>query len=123
MRPLQDDVHSYADALVVLAQDGLLWSTALEHVEVVVQGLAHLQTEGRADAAWMADVVALLGAVQPALRNPLFWMLDEHPRRWGWTRLCQRTGQELEWHWKLRRTRNDPTWGHQLFNVLGGRHG
>ena len=116
------DANSYEDALVLLATEAVAddWGGPLSYVETVVRGLAFLTIGGRPDADWMGDVVALFQAVPLAHRYRVFWLLDEHPARWGWKRECPYSGAEREWHYKLRRVRNAPTVGTRLFDVLGG---
>jgi hypothetical protein len=55
-----------------------------------------------------AAICAIFEKVDPALRNRVFWALDEGPGLWHGF---------VNHHWKLRRTRNTPE--AKLFDVLG----
>jgi|TARA_R110000824_G_scaffold151130_5_gene322049 hypothetical protein len=67
------------------------------------------------EPTWMQEVIELLEVVPRPLRKRVFWALDNSPGSWSCT-----AGTRVEWHWKLRRTRNHTTEGTRLFAVIDG---
>jgi len=111
---------SYAGALLQLLEAGPLVPTAEQLADTAIEVLAHVSTD-RPMASWATDVLAVLMAVPLRHRSALFWLLDGGtgqcgPGWYGYTREVR--GKEVEWHWKLRRLRNDPAWGPRLFKLL-----
>ena len=111
---------SYASALHMIATVGAMCPTTEQLVDMAIIGLAHINTE-RED--WESDVINLFGAVPAKHRTALFRLLDGGrdcgPQVYGYTREVR--GKDVEWHYKLRRVRNDVFMGKRLFAVLDER--
>lgn len=100
---------------------GHLVPTADQLAGLGQQWLALVPTAGRELDGWAQDVLALFVAAPARHRKRLFWILDGDgpgtgPVCLGYTVTVR--GQPMEWHWKLRRVRNDQLWGKRLFDVL-----
>ena len=111
---------SYLSALLALGMGGALCPEPEQLVYQGIIGLAHVPTTDRTLDEWAPEVLALLRAVPLRHRKAVFRLLDggkrAGPSYYGYT--FPVNGQEVGWHWKLRRVRNDPQWGARLFQLL-----
>jgi hypothetical protein len=108
------------ECLLLLMQAGPLTPNALRLADVAIQAIACVPTQGRAIAEYGVDVLGVLEAVPLRHRKRLFWALDggrdAGPSYYGYTR--EVNGVDTEWHWKLRKVRNHPNLGRDLFALL-----
>jgi|10_taG_2_1085330.scaffolds.fasta_scaffold06255_5 hypothetical protein len=118
---------SYDDAVSALLQweaeepathrdaRGMREANAAVAGHMLVDCLILLDTD-QPESEWKREVVELFECLPVRLRSSTFRLLDEGPGAFrNYT-----TGPA--WHWKLRRTRNDSTYGKRLFEVLAGTH-
>jgi len=93
-------------------------SDLIDDAFACVEWLAHIDASGNLDT-WAPKVLSMFAgwSLSAAYVYRLFRELDGGVDRYGHLCWISETEQR-EWHWKLRRVRNDPTWGLRLFEVL-----
>lgn len=113
--------QSLVGCLTLMLRTGHLVPSADQLIQLGAQWLALVPTEGRSLDEWASEVLTMFAATPARHRQRLFWLLDGGaeqggPVVFGYTRQVQ--GRAVEWHWKLRKVRNHPSWGPRLFEVL-----
>jgi hypothetical protein len=109
------DATTYAECIIALSTP---WAPAHQLAFQAIQAIALIPLEGREESEWMEDVRGVFLAVYPHSRQRLFALLDEGATTYGAT--CDVNGEPVEWHWRLRRTRNHPVAGPALFKIVLG---
>lgn len=109
------DNETYVECLLTLSTPH---AKAHQLVWCAIKALALIPLEGRRESEWMQDVHGVFLAVPVSQRSHLFWLLDNGATTYGAD--CDVNGERVEWHWRLRRTRNDTMMGAALFSVLQG---
>jgi hypothetical protein len=84
-----------------------------QSLRVIVIRISQIDTN-QPEKIWMNQVLSIFQEMDPSQARDVFWYLDENPSEY----IATVQDRAVEWHWKLRRTRNNREFGSRLFDIF-----